>query len=88
VSLEPHVSRIFRRALFTERAKGLFIREPPPKSNTKREVNSLRIALKCLPRSPNWFIANGMKRLVELNWIGPTDLASFLNFSFSVFLIA
>ena len=52
------------------------------------EASSLRTALKYPARSPKWFITSGMKRLMELNWIGPTDFASFLNFSFSAFLIA
>jgi hypothetical protein len=48
----------------------------------------LKAALKFPPRRPKWFIAKGMKRLVPLFWIGPTDLASFLNFSFYAFMIA
>jgi hypothetical protein len=88
VSLEPYVSRIFWRAPFKERAKGPFMREQPLGRITMREANSLRTALKCPPRSSKWLIASGMKSLVELNWMGPTEIASFMNFSFSAFLIA
>ena len=88
VSLEPHVSRMIRRALFGERAKGPLISEHPLGRKTRREANSFKEALNCPPRRPKCFMESGMKRLEELNCIGPTDLASFLNFSFSAFMIA
>ena len=81
------VSMIFRRAPFSERAKGPFISEQPLGSKTRWEANSFKVALKCPPRSPKWFMESGMKRLEEVNCIGPTDLASFMNFTFSAFLI-
>ncbi len=88
MSQEPHVSTIFRRPPFKERAKGPFMRKQPLGRKTMREANYFRTVLKCPPRNPKWLIASGMKRFVEQNWMGPTDLASFLNFSFFAFLIA
>jgi hypothetical protein len=54
---------------------------------TKVVANSFRVELKCPPLIPKWFMARGMKRLVELSFIGPTKIESFLNLVYSAFLI-
>jgi hypothetical protein len=65
-----------------DKAKGPFVREQPLGLVTRMVANPFSEALKWPPRSPMWFIARGTKRLVEVLWMGPADLASFLYFSF------
>ncbi len=69
-----------------ESVKAPFMREQPLGRVTKSEANFFKTALKCPPRSPKWFNARRMKRLVELYFIGLIRLASFLKFSFYAFL--
>jgi hypothetical protein len=70
-----------------DRAKGPRIKEHPIGRVTKMVANSFRVELKCPPRFPKWFMARGMKRLVELSCIGPTEIESFLNLVYSAFMI-
>jgi hypothetical protein len=71
-----------------DNAKGPIMRGHPLGFFTRVVANSFKEALKWPPRSPKWFIAIGTKRLVELFWMGPIDLASFMYFSFSTLRIA
>jgi len=87
VRKDPHECRIFPSAPFMDKAKGPRIREQPLGRVTKIVANSFNVELKCPPRIPKWFMAKGMKRLVELACIGPTEIESFLNLVYSAFTI-
>ncbi len=62
------------------RAKGPCINLQPEGLFTRKEANSRKTAWKCPPRRPRWFIARGMKRLVEEEEIGAVEFESFVNF--------
>jgi hypothetical protein len=84
---DPHECKIIPRAPFMDNAKGPRIREQPLGRVTMVVANSFKVELKCPPRIPKWFMARGMKRLVELSCIGPREIESFLNLVYSAFLM-
>ena len=65
VNLPPQAFKILRSTPFMDKANGPFMREQPLGLVTRDVANFFKTELKWPPRSLMWFIATGMKRLVE-----------------------